>query len=248
MAPVARLRERVVAARAPRSDGPGPDGLPLPPALLRVQVDGRGDPGAFLERGATGAALVREMVPAAGRDLEELGAMLDFGCGCGRVARHWASLTGPELHACDYNPRLVRWCAENLPFVSARTNALEPPAPYPDARFDLVYAISVLTHLTESLAARWVADWERILRPGGLLLVTTHGDAYRDALGTRQRERYDAGEAVVVSARMAGANACAAHHPPAYVTERLLRDFELVAFRPGPSPRFRQDVYLARRR
>jgi SAM-dependent methyltransferase len=247
--PLARLRERAIAARAPEPADPAPDGIPLPPASLRVLVDGHGDPDAFLRLGAEGAEIIRRTLARANVELEELGAILDFGCGCGRTAREWAGLRGPELHGCDYNPRLVRWCAENLRFMAARRNDLEPPAPYPDERFDLVYAISILTHMTEPLAHRWVAEWRRILRPGGLLLFSTHGDAYRDALGWRDREAYDAGAMVSVNGRMQGANACAAHHPHAFVSERLLDGFELLSFWPSPDPQgFRQDVYLARRR
>jgi SAM-dependent methyltransferase len=246
---VSCLRERVLAARAAELEGPAPDGLPLPPARLRVLVDGSGTPEGFLAQSDVHARLIRDTLASADVHLERLGAILDFGCGCGRTARRWASLSGPELHGCDYNPQLVAWCREHLPFMEARVNALEPPAPYPDESLDLVYALSILTHLPDDLAHGWVAEWARILKPGGLLLVTTHGDAYRPALGRRAGPRYDAGQAVVVGSRMAGANACTAHHPPSYVTERLLTAFEPVAFVPGGSvPHFRQDVHLARLR
>jgi SAM-dependent methyltransferase len=193
--------------------------------------------------------MIRRIVAGAGVELDSLDAILDFGCGCGRVARHWAGLESTEIHGCDYNPRLVEWCRRNLPFVDARTNELEPPTPYQDMRFNLIYAISILTHLTEPVARRWLAEWRRILRPGGVLLFSTHGDSYREALGTRLRERYDAGEMVVVSPRIEGTNACSAHHPYDFVTERLLDGFELLSFSPdADTPRFGQDVYLARRR
>jgi SAM-dependent methyltransferase len=246
--PVARLREEIIAMRAPEPADPAPGGIPLPPARLRVLVDGHGSPDGFLRGGTENAEMIRTIVGAAGVDLDSLEAILDFGCGCGRVARHWAGLDGTEVHGSDYNPRLVEWCQRNLPFVQARTNELEPPTAYPDARFDLVYAISILTHLTEPLAMRWMAEWRRILRPGALLLFTTHGDCYRETLGRRQRERYDAGEMTVVSARIEGTNACSAHHPYEFVTKRLLDGFELLSFSPAARPpRFRQDVYLARR-
>lgn len=247
--PVARLREEVIALRAPAPADPAPGGIPLPPARLRVLVDGHARPEGFLRGGASDAAMIREAVAAAGSPIESMEAILDFGCGCGRIARNWAGLDGPELYGCDYNARLVDWCSRNLAFLEARTNDLEPPAPYPDERFDLVYAISILTHLTEPVARRWMGDWRRILKPGGLLLFSTHGDELRDKLGTEQRRRYDAGEIVVVSARVEGTNACSAHHPYRYVSERLLDGFELASHVPGAElPDLRQDVYVARRR
>ena len=247
--PIARLLERLAAARAPNPVAPPSDGLPLPPARLRILVDGHAHPEVFLERAAIAEEQIRDSVARAGRELEELGAILDFGCGCGRTARRWAHLRGPDLHGCDYNPRAVRWCSDNLPFMEFRTNSLEPPSPYPDDSFDLVYALSVVPHMTEAQAHRWMADFARILRPGGLLMLTTHGDAERHLLaGRRTGARYDCGEAVVLgNRRSTGTNTCAAFHPPAYVVQRLLTGFELVAFVPGGTdPRSVQDVHLAR--
>jgi SAM-dependent methyltransferase len=247
--PVARLLERWTAVRAPEVAGPAADGLPLPPARLRVVVDGHGDPDAFLRRSEIAEEQIRDTVAKAGVRLEELGAVLDFGCGCGRTARRWAELRGPALHGCDYNPKLVEWCRDNLPFMEFRTNSLEPPSPYPDDSFDLVYALSVVPHMTEALAHRWMADFARVLKPGGLLMLTTHGDAERHLLtGRRTGARYDSGEAVTVgNERSIGTNTCAAFHPPSYVTGRLLTGFDLLASVPGGTdPRSVQDVHLAR--
>src|SRR5215210_6063682 len=117
--PLARLREEAMALREPAPSDPAPGGIPLPPARLRVLVT-RQDSDGFVRSGAREAATIRRVVAGAGFELDSLGAILDFGCGCGRVARHWAGLEGPEIHGCDYNPRLVDWTARNLPFMQAR--------------------------------------------------------------------------------------------------------------------------------
>jgi predicted SAM-dependent methyltransferase len=138
---------------------------------------------------------------------------------------------------------MVEWCQANLP-GEFRVNRMEPPSPYPDESFDLVYAISVLTHLTEELGRAWVEDWKRILRPTGKLLVSVHGDAYREQLGRRQKRRYDSGEIVVHHGIRQGTNICATHHPPAYAA-RLLGEVE--SHRPGIKGEwFAQDLYLVR--
>jgi SAM-dependent methyltransferase len=106
-------------------------------------------------------------------------ALLDFGCG--RVARHWQRLPG-EVHGCDFNRRLVGWCRRRLRFGRFAVNALGPPLPYPDRRFDLVYALSVFTHLPEDLQGPWMDELGRVLAPGGHAILSVHGQRYVDEL------------------------------------------------------------------
>lgn len=222
--------------------------MPVPPAALRAEVASRRTSARdFLERGARAAATVRSAAGSVGVELGELEAILDFGCGCGRVARYWTSLEGPEIHGCDVSREAVRWCAQNLP-IDARVNGPEPPAPYPAGKFDLIYALSVFTHLTEELQGRWIEELARIARPGGLLILTTHGDTFRRSLLPAEEAAYARGEIVVKYPRSAGTNACGAYHPPESV-ERLLADggWKLVSFEPsGARGVGRQDLYVAR--
>jgi SAM-dependent methyltransferase len=250
LGPTERLRQGWLSLRARGGQDICPDGLPLPPARLRLLVDGRsGDAELFLRVGAHMADSIRTAVTDAGTEIEGVGAILDFGCGCGRVARHWTALEGPEVHGCDYNPGLVGWCEGNLPFLRAVRNELHPPAPYEPERFDLIYALSVLSHLSEPLQQAWIAEFHRLLRPGGLLILSVLGDAFRGRLSDEGRERFDRGELVVERPRMAGRNICTAYHPCAYVSGRLLADFaEVEAFDLGGGELVvTQDAYVARR-
>ena len=160
------------------------------------------------------------------------GSLLDFGCGCGRVLRHWAGLEGPAIHGSDYNERLVGWCAANLPFVTASVNELAPPLRYEDGQFDLVYAISVFTHLPHDLERAWIDELSRITAPGGLLLLTTHGDSYADRLDADERATYDSGEPVVRWPGVAGSNLCTTFHPESYIRTRLAPGLELLEHTP----------------
>ena len=105
------------------------------------------------------------MLARNGVDMTALGALLDFGCGCGRITRHWKDLPG-SVHGTDYNPHLVDWCAEHLPFADFALNSFEPPLPFADYSFDLVYSISIFTHLDEPLQVPWMqrADARRAAR------------------------------------------------------------------------------------
>lgn len=242
-----RTYERGQALRG-RGDRTGADGLPLPPAHLRVRVAGTADPGWFVEGGRLGAESVRDALERTGARLEDLASLLDFGCGCGRVTRAWADLGGPAIAGSDHDARAVAWCRENLAFGRFETNGLAPPLAFADESFDLIYALSVFTHLPEELGLAWRDELRRTLRPGGLLLVTTHGGHYRERLDSEERARYDAGGLVVRWEDVAGTNLCSAFHPEAYIRGAFADGFELVEFDPrGARGNPHQDLTLLRR-
>jgi SAM-dependent methyltransferase len=236
---------RAAGRRAPAAE----DGLPVPPPRLIVRVAGTADAGWFLESGRLAATSITESLARHDRRVEELEALLDFGCGCGRVTRRWAGLGSTDVHGTDANEHAVAWCRPNLPFARFSSNRLAPPLAYANGSFDLVYALSVFTHLPEPLQLAWIHELERVLRPGGLLLLTTHGGHYRDRLSRDERAAFDAGRLVVRWPEGAGSNLCSAFHPPAYVKERLAERLDLVEHVPeGAAGNPHQDLYLLRRR
>ena len=161
--PVYHAYERVRSLRGSEDGEVDADGLPVPPPRLRVEVAGTAGLEWFLDSGRQQAGIIRSAAERNGAPLESAGSLLDFGCGCGRVLRHWAGLEGPAIHGSDFNERLVGWCAANLPFVTASVNELEPPLRYDDEQFDLVYAISVFTHLPHDLERAWIDELSRIM-------------------------------------------------------------------------------------
>jgi SAM-dependent methyltransferase len=223
----------------------GSDGLPLPPPILRVQVAGTARPEEFLAQSHRAAQTVRDAVQRADRTVEELDHVLDFGCGCGRVVRRWDGISGPSFFGSDYNASLVKWCRENLPFARFEVNGLAPPLPFDDGQFDLVYALSVFTHLTEPLQHEWMAELRRVIKPGGLVLFTTRGDAWAWKLTPEERAHYDSGDLVVRYGDVTGTNLCAAFHPWGYVHRRLLGGFTLKESLPAGLADGAQDVHVA---
>jgi SAM-dependent methyltransferase len=248
--PAERLREEWLVRRVEDRRACGPDGMPLPPPRLRLLVDGRSaDQRHFLRVGRQMLDGIRDGVGQMGRQLEDLRTVLDFGCGCGRVARHWSTVPGPELYGCDYNPELVDWCARNLCVLRATRNEPAPPLPYVSGSFDLIYALSVFTHLDDELQREWLDEFRRVLAPGGLLVVSVLGTEVADRLSRAERDRFETGEMVVQRPRLAGRNLCSVYHPPAYVEGRLLAGWEDVRqFDLGsPSLPIWQSAYIARR-
>lgn len=223
------------------------DGLPVPPARLLFLVTNECDPEWYFESGQDAADSLAAALHKHGVEIAEQGPILDFGCGCGRVIRRWAGL-GAELHGTDVNARLVDWCAGHLPFARFGVNDLAPPLPYADGSFGLVYAFSVFTHLTAELELAWAAELRRVLRPGGHLVLSTHGSAYLPRLSEPERMMFGRGLTVYRRGTIAGSNFCTTFHPEQAVRERLARGFELLEILPeGARGNPVQDLVLLRK-
>lgn len=227
-----------------RSTAPA-DGLPLPPAWMRVRVGPKEAPrDRFLAVGALCKGAIEDVLGSEGIQLEQMESILDFGCGCGRTLRHWNGVKGPALHGTDIDDTLVQWCRKNLTFVEARTNDLSPPLGYAEGTFDLVYALSVFTHLTEKLQFDWIAELARVVKPGGYLLISTKGEEALGGLDESEQAAFRRGEAVFLYEEAAGTGLCNAWHPAEYVRETLTGDLEYVRFAPAA---IGQDIHLLRK-
>jgi SAM-dependent methyltransferase len=217
---------------------------PIPPLNLIFLVTGTIDISSFVESGRLSKQLIVDVLKKNNVYIDNLQKILDFGCGCGRVISHWGILKNTEIYGTDYNPLLIKWCKTNINFAKFNTNQLEPPLIYDDEKFDLVYALSVFTHLPESLQLLWINEINRILRPGGYLLFTTHGANKVKQLTKVEKEKYLANQ-LVIQGSIVGSNYLGVIHPVNYVTEKLGAGFDIIDHIPGENNKHPfQDVFL----
>jgi SAM-dependent methyltransferase len=80
---------------------------------------------------------------------------------------------------CDIDPRALLLAREIHGSALAGTDTLQPdaPLPYPDARFDALVSMDVVEHILDPLP--WLQEALRVLKPGGLLFLTTPNCASR---------------------------------------------------------------------
>ena len=179
------LRERLTGA------------VPLPPARLRARVGLNSSRREFLEIGGNAAGDILGAVAEAGGLARESDRWLDFGCGSGRVARHLIGASGSRrLTGVDVDRGAIAWCSRHLP---GDFRAIGPKPPLSDlpGSYDRICAVSVLTHMDEPAQRVWIAELRRLLRVGGLLIVTTHSPDLTwtrpDLTDAQRRDLSDAG-------------------------------------------------------
>ena len=144
---------------------------PFPPPRLMHNVSGLENEKDFASHGTD---LFLALSAASPRPLADYFAILDFGCGCGRLARMFKGHPS-RISACDVDGRHVKWVEQNLSYVDARQTSVHPPLPYGDNDFDAIVSISVFTHLGEKSQDEFLAELHRISSRTGYLFLTVHG-------------------------------------------------------------------------
>ncbi|HUC17008.1 MAG TPA: class I SAM-dependent methyltransferase [Acetobacteraceae bacterium] len=127
-------------------------------------------------------------------------SIMDFGCSSGRILRHFY----PEMTAnqwkvtgVDVSARRIEWMRRNFPReFQVYTGSFLPIMPFEANSFDVIYGMSVFTHI-KYLWDLWLLELRRILKPGGALIQSVHTEhawdyfvdhasdpAVRDSLGS----------------------------------------------------------------
>jgi SAM-dependent methyltransferase len=207
------------------------------------------------------ADLVVDALAETGFELAAGQVGLDFGCSSGRVVRVLAA-AHPELewHGCDPIPDAIEWARANLPGIDFALSPEYPPLPYEDEQFDFAFAISIWSHFSEAAALDWLREMRRVVKPGGRLLITTHGGqtiAHTHREGVRSAEQlgqvrdslYEHGFWYAAEFGEEGDHGVAnpdwgtAFLTPEWLLSKLTPDWSLVLFRPG-RVEGNQDLYV----
>lgn len=108
------------------------------------------------------------------KDISKCSAVLDFGCGWGRIIRFFLKdIDGSGLWGIDCYKEMIELCkTQNLRCNFEATDPMPPTRFAPDT-FDMIYLYSVFSHLSEEAHLAWLSEFKRILRPGGVIIATT---------------------------------------------------------------------------
>jgi hypothetical protein len=150
---------------------------PLPDEARRKRVHGSEELSRYLLIGATAFTnLDRIATEYFGKNFAEADAILDWGCGCGRVFQYLTFEQRSHLTGIDIDESNIEWCKQNFPEARFETVQLQPPTVLLSESFDFVFGISVLTHLTEERQFDWLAELHRVTSTGAALLLSVNGE------------------------------------------------------------------------
>ncbi|AMV39444.1 class I SAM-dependent methyltransferase [Planctomyces sp. SH-PL62] len=145
----------------------------------------------YFRVGRSALDCIQEGLKAAGRT--EAGAspfgvetILDLPCGQGRVIR-WLRMGFPnaEITACDMSREGVDFCASTFDAVPVYSCDDPEDIPVRAGHYDLVWVGSLFTHLEGPKWVRFLRAFHAALRPGGVLIFTTHGRRAHEFMATR---------------------------------------------------------------
>lgn len=177
--------------------------------------------------------------------------ILDWGCGPGRVIRHLPSVVGNncEYYGTDYNKESIAWCSENLPEINFNLNPLAAELPYADDFVDVIYGISIFTHLSEQMHFDWYKELYRVLRPGGVMFLTTQGDNFKTKMTEDELKEYENDELVVRGNVKEGHRTFSAFHPKGFMKKLFgnAQILEHIERKPESDEWVPQDVWLIRK-
>jgi SAM-dependent methyltransferase len=120
----------------------------------------------------------------AGRDPQSIANVLEVGCGYGRIVRELRKrMPWARVSVSDVIESAARFTASE--FGAQYIPPLEEAGAEYNGRFDLVYLLSVYSHLRRDMVAANLRRVSAVLKPGGVAVITLQGQGSAETV-----ERY----------------------------------------------------------
>ncbi|MGI9234302.1 MAG: class I SAM-dependent methyltransferase, partial [Woeseiaceae bacterium] len=124
--------------------------------------------------GTTVVQILEESIEICNRQWNGLDKVLEVGCNYGRIVRQLVTKIDPSrVYGCDILEEGINFCAKEF-----NINALPPTFDegFPKVpTFDLVYLLSVFTHMSDSAVTLLLQDIDKSMNPGAVLVFSANG-------------------------------------------------------------------------
>ena len=202
--------------------------FPTPPLDLMYDAYAHCYYDYYMSSGISHANVIADMIKRYKTESDLV--VCEWGCGPARVVRHLQAVHGGirTVIGTDYNQQTISWCQREFPHIRFLKNGLAPPLDISDHSLDVLYCISVFTHLSELMHYAWMNEIQRVLKPGGLFIGTFQGEKTKHKLLPSELLRYSSGELVVRNKVKEGSRLYSAFHSDVFVEKKLLAQFSNV--------------------
>ncbi len=213
--------------------------IPIPPKNLRIRVHGDDNLQDFLSAGLGINRDLKAAVKTIGKELKDFKNILDFGCGSGRVMM-WNVVEKEEvsLFGTDIDSEAISWCKNNLPFAEFSVNKGITPLEYDANSFDLIYLVSVFTHINEEMQWQWLQEFKRIIKPEGILIISIISTPRNPQEAAKVAAELEKNGVYFTRTHQGKDNVFPDWYQTAYISENYVRnkwanDFKIVDYIPG---------------
>jgi SAM-dependent methyltransferase len=159
------------------------DGAPLPtfpPDALQIATVGAAGEDALREAWAFAADCIMRF-RSSPRWHAANKTLLDFGVGWGRITRCFLRDFRPRnIIGVDIDDNLLSLCRDTFGGAQFVLCNPFPPCDLEDQSIDFIVGYSVFSHLSEAACLAWIQEFARLLRPGGMIALTTRGRWFFD--------------------------------------------------------------------
>jgi len=236
---------------------------PVPPPQMMLCGN---EPREFVCLGAGHYSEMQRVLNQIGRSWETSLAVLDFGCGSGRTSRFFAkNASYQRFVGYDLTAGAIDWLRSELGFGDFQVGFANPPLPIEDSSMDVIFSVSVFSHLTAESQQAWLEEFRRVLRPDGIVFQTVHGRFAMErckkyeclfqmlsvspehfATLDRQLKKVGFGWVPHISTTVETCDYGMAFHSEEYITSQWTNGYELIGIWPGRIDNW-QDLVALRR-
>jgi SAM-dependent methyltransferase len=220
----------------------------VPPAWLAYRAYGHTNWHDYYQTGKEHASFISDLIEKNSPNTPL--AICEWGCGTARILRHVRKFFNDRavsLYGFDDNPENITWCKDHIEGITFKHSMLTPPLAHEADAFDSLYSVSMLTRLSKQMHFEWIKEISRVVKPNGIIILTTHGDLTKLHLLESEQQAYERGELVVRDTVEDGKRAYVAFHPPTFIRNELLGNFQVISHITNPIPdNLTQDIWVVR--
>ncbi len=198
-----------------------------------------------------GEASAKEIIEWAKPYCINLTSILEWGCGVARIVRHMPSIvSNADVYGVDINTKMIEWNCANIPNVNFKRIDYSPPTLFEDNTFNLIYAISVFTHIEAEAQIDWIKEIHRITYSKGIFMFSTHGRKYETKLSAHEHHLLQTKGVYTIAYKEKGHRMMSTYNTEAYFKKLLKPYFEIMEFYDGekfPDKVGGQDFWIGRK-